>query len=91
MQRDMDKDFKLLLWKVGRRIGELRKKRGLTQDGLAEKLGVTTRLVARWEGQENMKVLTLYRISKVVRCKMGDFFQEPRSSKAQKGRSRRKR
>ena len=77
MLRRMDKNSKLLLWKVGRRIGELRKKKKLTQDGLAHKMGITTRLVARWEGKENMKVLTLYRISKILKCKPVDFFKEP--------------
>lgn len=35
--------------KIGRRISELRKERQLTQEQLAEKLGVSNRSVSRWE------------------------------------------
>ena len=68
------------LWKIGQRIGELRRKRGLVQDELAMKLGVSSRLIARWEGGENTKVLTLYRLAKVLRCTVFDFLREPSKS-----------
>ena len=87
----MDKHPRLLLWKVGRRIGELRKKKGLTQDGLARKMRVTTRLIARWEGVENMKVLTLHKISKIVKCKPIDFFKDPSAKTLKAFKARRKR
>lgn len=35
--------------KVGRFIGELRRERGLTQQALGERLGVTNKTVSRWE------------------------------------------
>src|SRR5579859_2693529 len=75
MKRKMEPDAQKTLWKVGRRIGELRKKKGLTQDDLARKMDVTQRLVARWEGRENMKLLTLYRLSKLLKCEVIEFFK----------------
>lgn len=40
--------------KVGRFLQELRKEKGLTQEQLAEKAGVTRRTVSRWETGSNM-------------------------------------
>lgn len=34
---------------LGQRIAELRKKEGLTQEELAEKLGVSPQAVSKWE------------------------------------------
>ena len=34
---------------LGEKISELRKQQGLTQDGLAEKMGVTSQAVSKWE------------------------------------------
>ena len=35
--------------KIGALLKTLRKEKGLTQEGLAEKLGVSNRTVSRWE------------------------------------------
>ncbi len=40
--------------KIGRFISNLRKKEGLTQEQLAEKLGVTNKTVSRWENGNYM-------------------------------------
>ncbi len=40
--------------KTGRFLKEMRKKKGLTQEQLAEKLGVSNRSVSRWENGKNM-------------------------------------
>ncbi len=40
--------------KVGERIATARKKAGLTQKGLAEKLGVTAQAVSKWENGRNL-------------------------------------
>ena len=49
---------------TGRRIKELRKKAGLTQKELGEKLGVAYQTLAQWENDlRNPKIETLHRIS----------------------------
>lgn len=45
--------------KIGKFISELRREKGLTQEQLAEKLGVTQKSVSRWETGKNMPDLSL--------------------------------
>ncbi|MBQ8967357.1 helix-turn-helix transcriptional regulator [Ruminococcus sp.] len=45
--------------KTGRFLRELRKERGMTQEQLAEKFGVTARTVSRWENGNNMPDISL--------------------------------
>lgn len=45
--------------KIGLFIRKLRKEKGLTQERLAEKLGVTNRSISRWENGVNMPDLDL--------------------------------
>ena len=45
--------------KIGRFLKELRKEKGLTQEQLAERLGVTNRTVSRWETGSNLPELSL--------------------------------
>ena len=42
------------LVKTGRLLQELRKEKGLTQEQLAEQMGVARRTVSRWETGSNM-------------------------------------
>ena len=42
------------LVKIGKFIQELRKEKGLTQEQLAEQMGVARRTVSRWETGNNM-------------------------------------
>ena len=46
--------------KIGKFIANLRKKKKLTQEELAEKLGVNSRTVSRWENGINMPDLSLF-------------------------------
>lgn len=46
--------------KIGKFIAELRKKKGYTQEQLAEALGVTNRSVSRWENGKNMPDVSLF-------------------------------
>ena len=39
---------------IGKFISELRKEKGLTQEQLGERLGVTQKTVSRWENGRNM-------------------------------------
>ena len=46
--------------KIGKFIGELRKEKKLKQAELAEKLGVTSKTVSRWETGKYMPDLSLF-------------------------------
>ncbi len=49
------------LEKIGKFIAELRKAKNITQQELAEKLGVTDRTVGNWENGRNMPDLSLFK------------------------------
>ena len=44
---------------IGRRIAENRKRLGMTQDQLAEKLGVTAQAVSKWENDQSCPDITM--------------------------------
>ena len=46
---------------IGKFIKEMRKNKNLTQEELAEKLGVNNRTVSRWENGKNMPDISLYK------------------------------
>lgn len=47
--------------KIGKFIALNRKNKGLTQEQLAEKLGVTNRSISNWENGKNMTDLSLFK------------------------------
>lgn len=47
--------------KIGKFIAESRKRKKLTQEQLAEKLGVNSRTISRWENGKNMPDISLYK------------------------------
>ena len=46
---------------IGKFISELRKNKKMTQEELAEKLGVNNRTISRWENGNNMPDVSLYK------------------------------
>ena len=46
--------------KIGKFISELRKEKNLTQEQLAEKLGVTSKSISRWENSKTMPDVSLF-------------------------------
>lgn len=57
---------------IGLQIKNMRKKRGLTQNELAEKLGVTASVISQYEtGVRNPKNATIERIAAVLDCSYG--------------------
>ena len=48
--------------KIGKFIAECRKKQKLTQEQLAERLGVTDRAVSNWENGKNMPDLSMFKL-----------------------------
>jgi transcriptional regulator with XRE-family HTH domain len=60
--------------KIGRFLKELRKKKGLTQEQIAEKFHVSNRTISRWENGNNMPdldVLMKYQI--ITKLTYGKF------------------
>ena len=44
---------------IGRRIGQLRRARGMTQDAMAEQLGVSPQAVSKWENDQTCPDISL--------------------------------
>lgn len=62
---------------VGSRIRELRKKKGLTQKQLAEKVGVTANAITNYEtGISSPKVEILYKIIDALECDANYLYQD---------------
>lgn len=60
---------------IGNQIEALRKKRGLTQQGLADKLNVSRQAVSRYEkGLRKANQDTLFELSNILNCSIDDFF-----------------
>ena len=65
-------DIKLL----GKRIGELRKTKGFTQDALSELVGIDPKHLSRIEcGKNRPSLELLYKISSVLKVDLALFFQ----------------
>jgi transcriptional regulator with XRE-family HTH domain len=64
---------------VGRNVRRLRIAAGLSQAGLAERMGVDRAYVSGLElGQRNPTILTLWHIAKALGVKVRPFFDEER-------------
>ena len=62
---------------VGRRIAEMRDKRGLSARRVAEELGVTREAVTHIEnGRNNISAVSLWKLATLLRCDIGDFFPD---------------
>jgi transcriptional regulator with XRE-family HTH domain len=59
--------------RVTRRIGEVRRARGITQDEVAEALGTATRAYQRMEAGQNLTLHTLARIAEVLGVRPADL------------------
>ncbi|MBN9425769.1 MAG: helix-turn-helix transcriptional regulator [Burkholderiales bacterium] len=63
--------------RLGGNIAALRKARGWTQSSLAERIGVDTETISRFErGATLPSLLTLEKISKSLRVRIGDLLTE---------------
>ena len=67
-----------VVYRVGRRIAELRRDRGWTQEALAEKLGSSVQWVSRIEGGTvNLTIHTLVGLARVLDVDMVELFAAP--------------
>ena len=69
------------LVKIGKFLQELRKEQGLTQEQLAEQMGVARRTVSRWETGSNMPDLDiLIELSDLYAVDLREIFNGERKS-----------
>ena len=78
MPAERPEDFVL---RVTRRIAEIRRTKGLTQDRVAEALGTQTRAYQRMESGQNLTLYTLARIAKVLGVNPEDLVQPVTSAR----------
>lgn len=68
--------------KIGKFIAEKRKERNLTQEQLAEKLGVTNRSISNWENGKNMPDLSLFKpLCQILDISINDLISGEKISK----------
>jgi UDP-N-acetylglucosamine 1-carboxyvinyltransferase len=76
----VEDETRATLRKLGRRIAELRRERGLTQEEAAERLGMLAPNYARIEqGRQNVTIDTLVRITRMLGddVTVADLFAPP--------------
>ena len=67
--------------KIGSFLKALRKEKGLTQEQLAEKLGVAGRTVSRWETASNMPDLSvLIQLAEFYDIEVGEIHFDPKAN-----------
>lgn len=64
---------------IYRRIAEIRREKGLTQEKLAEIMNVAPREIQRWESTGGMSLQTLKKFSEALECHPSEFFEKPKS------------
>lgn len=68
-------NYNPLYQKIGKRIEELRKQKGFTQEELAEKAGFHRSYFWDVEQGRNVSIKTLYKIAKALGITLSDFFK----------------
>lgn len=68
-------NYNPLFRKLGARIEELRRKKGLTQEDLAEKAGFHRAYFWDIEQGRNVSIKTIYKIAKALDVSLSDFFK----------------
>ncbi len=81
IQTEALKEPLLLFKKVGEEILRLRREKGLTQIGLAQKIGVTQQEISRVENGDNCSLSTLHRIAKALDNDIEISFKEKNHEK----------
>ena len=66
-----------LVQRVGRRVAELRRAAGMTQEAFAEALDVTVQYVSRIEVGENLTLITLAKVARALGVTVIDLLQPP--------------
>ena len=59
----------------GKRLVEMRRAKGMTQNELAEKLSITPQAISKWEREEGLPDVTLFpEIASVLGVSVGELF-----------------
>jgi transcriptional regulator with XRE-family HTH domain len=75
------------VFNIGRRINELRQKRGLTQSQLGDKLEVSYIAIQNWErGETDFRISTLLKIAAALNYPPSEFFEKPSNTPIKRGR-----
>lgn len=84
-------DPTLVAERVGRRIAELRRTRGMTQESFAEALGRPVLYVRRVElATTSLTIVALVEIANALDCKVTTLFTAPKSMVVKPGRPRKR-
>jgi transcriptional regulator with XRE-family HTH domain len=79
-------DPEQLVRDVSRKIQEIRRGRGLTQEQAAERLGISVRAYAYLESGQNLTLETLARVAAVLEVRAVDLLAPPASREVRRGR-----
>ena len=64
--------------RIGTNIAERRKRAGLTQAGLAERLNYSDKAISKWERGESVPdVLTMMQLAELFGVRVDDLLQDP--------------
>lgn len=75
-----------LKYQIGTNISNLRKRQGMTQAGLGEKLNYSDKAVSKWErGESAPDILTMVSIAEVLGVTVDDLLKDPNALPEQTG------
>lgn len=69
-------NYNYLYKKLGQRIEDLRKEKGLTQEQLAEKAELHRAYFWDIENGRNISIKTIYKITKALEISISEFFKD---------------
>lgn len=73
----MSQDPEEVARRIGRKIAQLRRAGGLTQEGLAERLNVSIERVSRIEREGNLTVHTMVTVANALGVDPAELWKEP--------------
>jgi len=82
------RDPELTVKNIGRRIGEIRKKKGWTQQELADRAKVGVAYISKLEMGLNLTVHSIVKFSNVLQVPPGALFESPNKRQVLPGRPR---
>ena len=71
------RDADVVIKGVGRRIRQIRTEAGLTQQEVADQLGVTVQYAQRLEYGLNLSIRSMVKVADVLRVDVATFFERP--------------
>ena len=78
-----------LVERVSTRIGQVRRAQGITQEAMAERLGIATQNYQRIEaGSQNLTLVTLAKVASALGVEARDLLDPPTESRPTRGRSK---